>query len=290
MIEQKDAVADQLPLDNTSQRLVRARKAAGMTVEQLAAETRIPQRHIEAIEQGDFDRLPSRTYAIGFSRTYAKSVGLDDKEVAAQLRSELGEADQKRTSSQQYEPGDPARVPSRILAWLSAAAVVLLLVGGYTFYRSYWAPGTGPAPLAEPAAPASSPAPAASAGAGAAQATGGQVVFTSLDDAIWVKFYDANGVQLMQKQMAKGERYAVPADAQGPQVWTGRPDALAITVGGQPVAKLSDDDVVVKDVAVSAEALLARAAAPAAGSQAAGGQAAGGQATGGQAAGSASQR
>ena len=287
MIEQTDAVADQLPLDNTAQRLVRARKAAGMTVEQLAAETRIPQRHIEAIEQGDFDRLPSRTYAIGFSRTYAKSVGLDDKEVAAQLRSELGEADQTRTTAQQYEPGDPARVPSRSLAWLSAAAVVLLLVGGYTFYRSYWAPGTGPAPLAEPAAPASSPAPAASAGAGAgaAQATGGQVVFTSLDDAIWVKFYDANGVQLMQKQMAKGERYAVPADAQGPQVWTGRPDALAITVGGQPVAKLSDDDVVVKDVAVSAEALLARAAAPAAS-----GQTASGQAASGQAAGSASQR
>ncbi len=287
MTEETDAVASQLPLDNTAQRLVRAREAAGMTVEQLAAETRIPQRHIEAIEQGDFERLPSRTYAIGFSRTYAKSVGLDDKEVAAQLRSELGEADHTRATAQQYEPGDPARVPSRSLAWLSAAAVVLLLAGGYTFYRSYWAPGAGPAPLAEPEAPPSGPAPTATP---AAQAAGRQVVFTSLDDGIWVKFYDANGVQLMQKQMAKGERYAVPADAQGPQVWTGRPDALTITVGGKPVAKLSDDDVVVKDVAVSAEALLARAAAPAAGSQTASGQAANGQAASGQAAGSAAQR
>lgn len=276
MTDETDAVADQLPLDNTAQRLVRARKAAGMTVEQLAAETRIPQRHIEAIEQGDFERLPSRTYAIGFSRTYAKSVGLDDKEVATQLRSELGDADQARTTAQQYEPGDPARVPSRSLAWLSAVAVILLLVGGYAFYRSYWAPGTGPAPLTEPDAPASGPAAAGSPGASPAQAAGGQVVFISLDDGIWVKFYDANGVQLMQKQMAKGERYAVPADAQGPQVWTGRPDALAITIGGKPVAKLSNDDVVVKDVAVSAEALLARAAALAADGQAAGGQAAGG--------------
>lgn len=266
MTEEPEAAADQLPLDNTAQRLRRAREAAGMTVEQLAAETRIPQRHIEAIERAEFDRLPSRTYAIGFSRTYARSVGLDDREVTAQLRSELGETEQTRAVPQPYEPGDPARVPSRALAWLSALAAVLLLVGGYAFYRSYWAPGTGPAPLAQPEPAASSAAGANPAAAPASAPTGGQVAFTSLEDGIWVKFYDASGKQLMQKQMAKGERYLVPADAEGPQVWTGRPDALTITVGGKAVPKLSQDNVVVKDVPVSAEALLARAAAPAASS------------------------
>ena len=64
-------------------------------------------------------------------------------------------------------------------------------------------------------------------------------MFTSLEDGIWVKFYDKGGRQLMQKQMALNERYVVPAQAEGPQVWTGRPDALQITVGGKPAADVA---------------------------------------------------
>ena len=51
--------------------------------------------------------------------------------------------------------------------------------------------------------------------------------------------------------------------AEGPQVWTGRPYALAITVGGRAVPKLSEADEIIKDVPVTAEALLARADQPA---------------------------
>ena len=95
-------------------------------------------------------------------------------------------------------------------------------------------------------------------------ATGGEVVFTALEPGIWVKFYDADGLQLMQKQMALGERYAIPADAKGPQLWTGRPDALSITIGGRQVPKLAEQQATMRDVPVSAEALLARAQAAAA--------------------------
>jgi hypothetical protein len=83
-------------------------------------------------------------------------------------------------------------------------------------------------------------------------------VFTALEDGVWVKFYDGSGAQLMQKQMAKGESYTVPAEATGPQVWTGRPDAFAITVGGKPVAKLAEAEGIMKDVPVTAQALLDR--------------------------------
>lgn len=259
MIEDSELPTDQLPLDNTGQRLRRAREAAGITVEQIAAETRIPQRHIETIERGDFGALPSRTYATGFSRTYARAVGLDENTVIAQLRVELGQSSNERMAAPRYEPGDPARVPSRGLVWLSAVAIVLLLIGGYAFYRSYFAPGTGPAPLEQPEqAKPEQARPEQVATTGAAATAKGQVVFTALDDGVWVKFYDRNGRQLMQKQMALNERYVVPVEADGPQVWTGRPNALRITIGGKPVPKLSEDERVVKDVPVSAEALLAR--------------------------------
>ncbi len=94
----------------------------------------------------------------------------------------------------------------------------------------------------------------------AAAAANGPVVFTAIEDGVWVKFYDAAGKQLLQKTMARGESYTVPADAQGPKLWTGRPEALAITVGGRPVAKLSETQRTMKDVPVTPAALLARSA------------------------------
>jgi hypothetical protein len=41
-------------------------------------------------------------------------------------------------------------------------------------------------------------------------------------------------------------------------LWTGRPDALSITVGGKPLPKLAEQEQVMKDVPVTGEALLAR--------------------------------
>ena len=75
---------------------------------------------------------------------------------------------------------------------------------------------------------------------------------------MWVKFYDSAGTQLLQKELARGESYTVPAEADGPQIWTGRPEAQDITIGGQAEPKLAEAQVTMKDVPVSAAALLAR--------------------------------
>src|SRR6478735_4228057 len=259
--------AEQPAPSSAGERLREAREARGLTIAQVAGETRIPQRHLQTIEAGDFTALPARTYAISFSKNYARMVGLDQNEIAAMVRDELDMLDPTpRLRPAGFEPGDPARVPSRALGWLSAIAVVLVLAGLFAFYQSFISPAAelpslidqekatqAAAAAARPSRPAS-PAPAA---------TGGEVVFTALEPGIWVKFYDANGLQLMQKQMALGERYAVPADAKGPQLWTGRPDALSITVGGRPVPKLAEQQTTMRDVPVTAEALLARADASA---------------------------
>ena len=257
----------QLLPPGVGERLREARRAMGMDLSQISAETRIPERHLIAIESGNFAALPARTYAVGFSRSYARVVGLDEKAIAAQVREELsargGEVDRRQ---RQIEPGDPARVPSRGLAWLAALAVVLLIAGGFSFYRSYFAPGSGPGSLIEEerlatAKGASAAQPAASAKQHAKVEASGQVVFTALEQGVWVKFYDSAGQRLFEKQMDKDERFAIPADADGPQIWTGRPDAFAITIGGKSVPKLDEEERTIKDVAIDAETLLARAKA-----------------------------
>ncbi|MFA6219130.1 MAG: helix-turn-helix domain-containing protein [Erythrobacter sp.] len=246
-------------------RLREAREMAGLDIAQIAAVTRIPQRHLQSIEEGRFSALPSRTYTLGFSRSFARAVGLDEHEILVQLREELAAGDPvDRGVPARFEPGDPARVPDRGLAWFALLATVLLLAGIYAFYQSYFAPGIDPAPLRDERAAtiAASPVPTASDRSAASPVASGPVVFTNEADGTWVRFYDGAGKRLFEGIMARGDSFTVPADAANPQIRTGRPYAFAITVGGKPVPRLSDKDEIVSDLPVSAAALLARPPAP----------------------------
>ncbi len=241
-------------------RLRAAREKAGYDLDQVAAETRIPLRHLHSIEAGDFAALPSRTYAVGFSRTYARTVGLDEREIVERVRDELAEGNKSSGATPaRFEPGDPARVPGRGLAWFAVLAAVLLVGGIYAFYRSYFAPGLGPAPLrdhAEQVAATGTDAPRTAPTQ--APAPSGPVVFTNEMAGTWVRFYDAKGETLFEGLMEVGDTFTVPADAENPLIRTGRPYAFAITIGGKPVPKLSEEDTIVSDVPVAAKALLAR--------------------------------
>ena len=79
MDEEAEGAAEQYELPiGVGEKLRLAREAKGWTLAQVAADTRITQRHLALIEAGDFTALPGRTYAVGFSRTYAKMLGLDE--------------------------------------------------------------------------------------------------------------------------------------------------------------------------------------------------------------------
>lgn len=247
------------PVTMVGARLAEARKAAGLSLSDLAGSTKIAERYLAAIEEGRFSDLASRTYAVGFARTYARAVGLDEADILRDVRQELaaGEAEERRDKPAAFEPGDPARVPAFGLTGLAVAGALLVVVLVFAFWGSFYSPAA-PLPDLIHEEEAVAPPLAASPPAPVQPAASAPVVFTATEPDVWVKFYDASGKQLMQKQMAQGESYIVPSDAQDPQIWTGRPDALQITVGGRPVPPLSGERVTVKDVPVSAGALLKR--------------------------------
>ena len=72
------------------QRLREAREAKGLSIEEIAAQTRIPTRHLASLEVSEWDKLPAATYSIGFAKNYAGVVGLDRTEIGDQLRAEMG--------------------------------------------------------------------------------------------------------------------------------------------------------------------------------------------------------
>lgn len=260
MTDQTDQEAE-LPLDNIGARLKRAREAAGLTRAQIAGTTKIPERHLIAIEEGNFGALPASTYAIGFSRSYARAVGMDEAETVSCVHAEIaGLAIDPPRRVPSFEPGDPARLPGRKLAWFAALLALAVVIAGLVYWRSYYAPGASlPSLIVEsPPVTASSAAPVSAAPSAAP--SGGDVVFTALEPGLWVKFSDADGKQLMQKQLMQGESYTIPAGMEGVRLWTGRPNALAITIGGRAVPKLAEEQRTMRDVPVSAPDLLTRGA------------------------------
>ncbi len=54
-----------------------ARERAGLSQDEIAAKLKLAPRQIAAIESGDWDSLPERTFTRGFMRSYARLVGLD---------------------------------------------------------------------------------------------------------------------------------------------------------------------------------------------------------------------
>ena len=65
-----------------------ARERLGLTLEQVSETTRVKVRHLAAIEMLDMDQLPSRPFAIGYVRAYAKDLGADADAAAARFRAE----------------------------------------------------------------------------------------------------------------------------------------------------------------------------------------------------------
>ena len=122
-------------------RLKQAREAAGLGLAQVSAATKIPTRMLVLIENGDFAALPARTYATGFTRTYARALGLDEAEYVDAVRSEMGMAGRVDPQpAAPFEPGDPARVPTARLAWLAALGAIGVVIAGLFLWNTYYAP------------------------------------------------------------------------------------------------------------------------------------------------------
>jgi cytoskeleton protein RodZ len=249
-------------------RLRAAREARRLDLSHIAAETRIPIRHLEAIEAGAYDTLPSRTYAIGFARSYARSVGLDEKSIADAVREELAEGGlHQSVMAGGMEPGDAAKLPSRGLAWFGAFAAIILTIGVIAFASTYFGAGAElPSLLAdadeaeatEEAGTQEALAEAQEDSAAPVLSAEGQVVLTMTGEEAWVRFYEDGGERLFEGVMAEGDTYEVPLDAEDPRVNTGRPNLFNITIGGTAVPPLATEMIPVSDAPVSAAALLAR--------------------------------
>ncbi len=57
--------------------LQQCRVERGLSQQEVAAQTKIPPHHLNALEQGTLDALPARCYGRGFLKTYCRFLALD---------------------------------------------------------------------------------------------------------------------------------------------------------------------------------------------------------------------
>lgn len=263
---------------SVGERLRAGREAAGLDLNDVSTRTRIPLRHLTAIENSNYAELPSQTYAVGFAKSYARAIGIDEIALASDLRTELGRTQPGARDADAYEPADPSRVPPRLLAW-TAALLALIIVIGYGVWRGGYfdgpdvvTPVTASATLTQAGIQAKTQPQAQRQPVGPV-AGPGQVVLTATSP-VWLRITDANKTSLFQKQMAAGETYQLPLTANDPRILTGRADALKVTIDGREVASLGGTKTTIRDVRISAAALNARPGSSSAGTSSTVGQAA----------------
>ena len=70
-------------------RLNHARLMANLALQDIADSTKISLRFLAAIENDDFSALPGRVYIFGFTRAFARAVGIDEESLIAALQEKM---------------------------------------------------------------------------------------------------------------------------------------------------------------------------------------------------------
>ena len=120
-------------MESIGEKLRQSREEKGFTLEQVARDTHIAKRFIEAMEQEDFDVFPGEPYLLGFLRTYSEFLELDPQEMVSLYKN--------LKLQEQPAPMDELLVKRRspkpyIVSGIVVAALALVGVGVFLLFSS----------------------------------------------------------------------------------------------------------------------------------------------------------
>src|SRR6516164_1559717 len=142
------------------ERLRREREMRGISLNEIAESTKISRRHLESLENEEFDSLPGGVFNRGFVRAYARFVGINEEQAVADynaVRSEPEPVPDQFPLEVHIKPDrelNPKRSPLPLI--LAVAALVGFIIVVWARSRSHQ-----PEPAkAAPPAPTSTSTPA----------------------------------------------------------------------------------------------------------------------------------
>jgi cytoskeleton protein RodZ len=126
-------------------RLREARTSGSETIDAVADQLRIRPAYIEALEAGEFGRIPGRPYVVGFLRSYGAHLGLDGEQLVASLKSSTASV----TAPPELVYRGPIAESRRGTAVMLTASALLAAAVYSGYYMIYHVDRGGKEPVAE---------------------------------------------------------------------------------------------------------------------------------------------
>jgi cytoskeleton protein RodZ len=225
--------------------LAEARESAGLSLEEVAAATRIRRTLVQNIEDDDFSGCGGDFYARGHLRTIAATVGADPAPLLAEFDASRTEHVSPR-ATEVFDSETSARLERRGPNWSAAMAAALVLVVIYGVVQAVTSSGGGGngrdvAGGSSPRASArgttsSTPSPTPSgSGSAIAQAPRGKVtVGVRATDTSWVQVTTTTGQQLFQGLLQRGAEKTF-SDKTRLKLVIGNAGGIDLTVNGSHI-------------------------------------------------------
>lgn len=128
----------ELPMMAVGQELAAARQRKGKRLSDVWLVLKIRPDQLVAIEEGRFDVLPGRVYAIGYVRSYAAYLGLDAERLVDRLKAELA-----GPTAAGVLPADPVPLTERTVPLPHSGKVMAGLIAVTFVFFSYYALSSG---------------------------------------------------------------------------------------------------------------------------------------------------
>jgi cytoskeleton protein RodZ len=123
------------------EKLRQAREERGITLSEVADQTRISPIYLESIDNDDYSGLPGGIFNRGFVKSYAKYVGVNEQEALldySRLQNELEAAPQEDLRAYKPEVLTDEHTTSSMMPTVILAAVILtVMTGGILFLVNY---------------------------------------------------------------------------------------------------------------------------------------------------------
>ncbi len=127
-------------MTKAGERLQEARLEKGLTLEDIAKNTKIKVEFLRYIEEGRYDKLPSVSYAHGFVRNYVKFLELSEEEIMPLFRREFDEEAVYRVLPKGFESKEEFPLSRFRLKQTAVLLVFIFLVFmGYILFQYRYA-------------------------------------------------------------------------------------------------------------------------------------------------------
>ncbi len=123
------------------EKLQQAREARGISIREVAENTRISPLYLTSIENNDYKPLPGGIFNKGFIKSFAKYVGIDEQEALADYSTLISQEETLTEEPQTYKPEvltDDYANSSSLSTIIFAAVIIGLMIFGILAGLRYW--------------------------------------------------------------------------------------------------------------------------------------------------------